>query len=62
MRLVALTRVIGEMRIKVSINPDYVVWVQPCRQGTTLYMEAGPDIEVVESYDAVVKVLQGDDA
>jgi hypothetical protein len=44
----------------IYINPEQVCWVQPLeRGGTTVFMAAGPDIELVESFEVVVQGLFG---
>jgi hypothetical protein len=59
MKLVSFIRVLpGGKRGELAVNPELVLWVQPWSELiTTLFMGAGPEVEVVGTHKEVLEKL-----
>jgi hypothetical protein len=63
-RFVVFTRQLPYETTSIAVNPDLVCWIQKSKGDdiTTLFMENGPEVEVLMSFDNAVTLLRGGDA
>ena len=55
--MLTLTRILPTSLEKIAVNPEQIVWMQPRGQGAVLYMTAGPEVEVREAFDDLLKFI-----
>jgi len=63
--MLVLTRILPNTLSKIAINPEAIIWMQPIGappdfKGTTLYMSAGPEVEVREKLEDLLRFFQID--